>query len=421
MTTHSLILFRQIRLLDPVNDTDIIRDILINNNIIQAIEPQIDNITPETQIFEAENLIIGPGLMDLYSYSGEPGYEDRETLISLTNAAAAGGFTDLVILPQTVPPIDNCATLAFLQQQSKSLDSQVNLHFWGHLTHKGEGEKMTELVELSTAGVVGFTDNKSIENLGLLRRFLEYINPLNKPIALVPEAISLKGNGVMREGICSINYGLPGNPEMTETTAIATILEMVAVTQTPVHLMRISTSRGVELIATGKARGLPITASTTWLHLLLDTENLANYDSNLKVNPPLGNKEDRQALIEGINQGVIDAIAVDHQAYTYEEKTVPFAEAPPGVIGLELALPLLWQEFVVSGQWSALQLWKVLSVNSRQCLGHTLNLIQVGESSNFIVFDPEKVWKVTPSTLNSLGSNTSWLGQEIKGKVLKIK
>ncbi|MGB5595104.1 MAG: dihydroorotase [Crocosphaera sp.] len=417
MTNPSLTLLRQIQVLDPVANTNTINDVLLGTGIIHAIESHLDNIPPETQIVEGKGLILAPGLMDLYSYSGEPGHEDRETINSLAASAIAGGFTRVAILPQTVPPIDNLATLSHLQQQTK-LISSVKFDFWGTLTHQGKGQQMTELAELATGGVIGFTDNQGIENLGLLRRLLEYLKPLKKPMAMVAEFPALKGNGVMREGYFSINYGLTGNPAMTEATAVATILEMVALTQTPVHLMRISTRRAVELIAWGKARGIPITASTTWMHLLLDSKNLVSYDPNLRLDPPLGNPEDRLALIDGISQGVIDAIAVDHHAYTYEEKTVPFAESPPGAIGLQLVLPLLWQELVETGKWSGLQLWKALSSNPRKCLGQSLTPIKAGHPLELIVFDPKKTWQVNSSSLQSLVHNTSWLGKEITGKVI---
>ncbi|MGK7954994.1 MAG: dihydroorotase [Crocosphaera sp.] len=419
MTTPSHTLLRQIQVLDPVANTSIINDVLLGSGIIQAIDSHLDNIPPETNIIDGKGLILAPGLMDLYSYSGEPGHEDRETLHSLAASAVAGGFTRVAILPQTQPPIDNLATLNHLKQQTQSLPG-VKFDFWGTFTQEAKGQQMTELTELSKGGIIGFTDNQGIENLGLLRRVLEYLKPLKKPLAIVPEFPSLKGSGVMREGYFSTSYGLKGNPTMTEATAVATILEMIAVMQTPVHLMRISTRRAVELIAWGKARGIPITASTTWMHLLLDSENIGSYNPNLRLEPPLGNPEDRLALIEGISQGIIDAIAVDHKSYTYEEKTVPFAEAPPGAIGLQLALPLLWQNLVEPGTWSALQLWKALSSNPRKCLGQIVHPLKAGHPLELIIFDPNKTWTATPSTLHSLNYNTPWLGQEIQGQVIKI-
>ena len=419
MTSPSLTLLRQIQVLDPVANSTMTNDVLLGSSLIQAIDSHLDNIPPDTNIVDGKGLILAPGLMDLYSYSGEPGHEDRETLDSLAASAIAGGFTRVAILPQTQPSIDNLATLSHLKQRTASI-SGVKFDFWGTFTHQGKGEQITELGELAQGGIIGFTDNQGIENLALLRRGLEYLKPLKKPLALVAEFPSLKGSGVMREGYFSTTYGLTGNPAMTEATAVATILEMVAAMETPVHLMRISTRRAVELIAWGKARGIPITASTTWMHLLLDSENIASYNPNLRLDPPLGNPEDRLALIEGFSQGIIDAIAVDHRGYTYEEKTVPFAEAPPGAIGLQLALPLLWQTLVETGTLSPLQLWKALSSNPRKCLGQTVHPVKAGHPSELIVFAPQKTWTPTPSTLKSLNYNTPWLGQEIKGQVIAI-
>ena len=417
MTTPRPTLLRQIQVLDPVANTNTINDVLFGSRIIQAIDSHLDNIAPDTQVVEGKGLILAPGLMDLYSYSGEPGYEERETLSTLAASARAGGFTRVAILPQTFPPIDDLATLSYLQQQTQPFSS-VKFDFWGTLTHQGQGQQMTELAELVAGGVIGFTDNRGLENLALLRRLLEYLKPLKKPLGIVAAFPSLEGNGVMREGYYSTHYGLTGNPAITESTAVATVLEMVASIQTPVHLMRISTRRAVELIAWGKARGIPITASTTWMHLLLDSTHLASYDPNLRLDPPLGNPDDRLALLEGISQGTIDAIAVDHRAYTYEEKTMPFAESPPGAIGLELALPLLWQTLVETGKLSGLQLWKALSSNPRKCLGQVVTPLKAGVLSDVIIFDPQKTWTVNPSTLESLGHNTHWLGQSIQGKVI---
>jgi dihydroorotase len=267
---------------------------------------------------------------------------------------------------------------------------------------------------------VGFTDNRGLEDLGLLRHLLEYLKPFGKNIALSPVNQQLKGNGVMREGETSIRFGLPGDPAISETTALATILEIVGEINTPVHLMRISTRRGVELIREAKMRGLPITASVTWLHLLLNTGSIASYHPSLHLAPPLGNESDRKALIAAIKEGIIDAIAIDHRPYTYEEKTVSFAEAPPGAIGLELALPLLWEKLVITGQLSALQLWQALSLNPCHCLQQKPASLNPGNPAEAILFHPQASWKVTANNLHSLSHNTFWLNQTITGKVLEM-
>jgi dihydroorotase len=183
--------------------------------------------------------------------------------------------------------------------------------------------------------------------------------------------------------------------------------------------MRISTARGVELVRSAKSRGVPITTSTTWLHLLLSTDSVYSYDSSLRLDPPLGNLSDREALIQAVQDGVIDSIAVDHSPYTYEEKTVAFGEAPPGAIGLELALPLLWSNLVESERLSALELWRSLTVCPAQCLGQNLNAIELNQPTDLILFDPNEKWTVDRENLRSLSTNTTWFNQSISGRVLQ--
>jgi dihydroorotase len=223
----------------------------------------------------------------------------------------------------------------------------------------------------------------------------------------------------MREGAASIRFGLPGNPAIAETSALAALLEVVESTGTKVHIMRVSTGRSVKLIQDAKARGLPITASTTWMHLLLNAEDVGSYDPSLRLEPPLGNPSDQAALIEGVRSGVLDAIAIDHTPYTYEEKTVAFAEAPAGAIGLELALPLLWHTLVENGDWSSLELWRVLSTRPAQCLQQKPAAIAAGQLAEIILFDPQLTWTVERQNLKSLSLNTPWLGQQLQGRVVQ--
>jgi len=279
---------------------------------------------------------------------------------------------------------------------------------------------MTELADLAAAGVVGFTDSHPLDNLGLVRRVLEYVQPLGKPVAFWPCDRQLTSNGVMREGVNALRFGLPPIPASAETTAIAALIELVATTGNPqVHIMRVSTARSVELIASAKAAGLPITASTTWMHLLLDTTAIKSYDTSLHLDPPLGNPSDLKALREGVRTGVIDAIAIDHSPYTYEEKVQAFAEAPPGAIGFELALPLLWQNLVATGEFTALELWQALSKNPAACLGQKLSPISPQQKAELTLFDPQQPWKVERKNLHTLSSNTPWLGKELQGRVVQ--
>ena len=409
-------LLRQVRLLDPVRHGDRVTDVLIVDGWIRAIAPQI-SAPAEAVVQDCTGLVLGPGLVDLYSHSGEPGFESRETLDALMAAAAAGGFTRLTLLPTTSPTVDNAAMVQWLRSHVQLPSPQIRC--WGALTVGAAGQQMAELAELAESGIVGFADGMPIQNWGLLRRSLEYAQALGKPIALACCDLQLRGNGVMREGSDSIRMGLPGAPAIAETAALAALLECVEQIGTPVHLMRVSTARSVELIAQAKARHLPITASTTWMHLLLNTQALQRYDPNLRLEPPLGTPADQAALIQAVNDGVIEAIAIDHCPYTYEEKTVPFAEAPAGAIGLELALPLLWQHLVTSGKLSALTLWRTLSSDPSRCLHQPPAAVEVDAIAELTLFDPHHPWLVSGKTLKSLARNTPWLGQEIVGRVIQ--
>jgi dihydroorotase len=278
---------------------------------------------------------------------------------------------------------------------------------------------MTELADLVSAGVIGFTDSQPWKNLTMVRRLLEYLHPFGKPVAFWCCDRQLASNGIIRDGYDAIRFGLPGNPAYSETIAIASLIELVVATETPVHIMRVSTERGVKIIANAKKQGLPITASTTWMHLLLDTTAIQSYDPSLHLQPSLGNPRDMMALREGVKSGIIDAIAIDHSPYTYEEKTVSFAEAPPGAIGLELALPLLWQNLVTTGEFTALELWQALSSHPAQCLQQKPSAIAPGAKAEMILFNPQAAWQVEAKNLLTLSNNTPWCGKELTGKVVQ--
>ncbi|BAY42632.1 dihydroorotase, multifunctional complex type [Scytonema sp. HK-05] len=422
-------LLQQVRVIDPVSGTDQITDVLIDDGYIRSVANHISDVPNDTHIRDCHGLVLGPGLVDLYSHSGEPGFEERETLLSLLQAGAAGGFTRISILPDTSPAIDNPAVVVSLKNEEKRKKKEEilpssflplpSLYVWGAISLDVAGKQMTELVDLAAVGVVGFTDGQPWENFGLVRRVLEYLQPLSKPVAFWCCDRELIGNGVMREGPDAIRLGLPFIPASAETSAIAALLELVTATSTPVHIMRVSTARSVELIASAKARGVPITASTSWMHLLLDTQAVKSYNTSLKLNPPLGNPSDLVALRQAVRTGVIDAIAIDHTPYTYEEKTVAFAEAPPGAIGYELALPLLWQHLVETGEFTALELWKALSMNPAKCLQQKTSTLAPDQKAELALFDPQQTWKVDKQNLYTLSSNTFWLGQQLTGRVVQ--
>lgn len=412
-------LLQQVRVLDPATQRDRVGDVLIVEGLIQAVEDAITENLDQVKVRNCRGLVLGPGLVDLYSHSGEPGFEARETVSSLTQAAAAGGFTRLAVLPDTTPPLDHPGALELLRSRFKQQAQPLQLHFWGAITLGIQGQQMVELQDMAAAGVLGFSDGYPLQNLALLRRLLEYLQPFGKPVALWPCNLELAAQGVVREGAASIRFGLPGTPAIAETAALVALLEVVAEVGTPVHIMRVSSARSVELIRAAKLQGVPITASTSWMHLLFHDEAVGNYDPNLRLEPPLGNEKDQEALVEGVCAGIIDAIAVDHTPHTYEDKTVAFAEAPPGTIGLELALPILWQRFVTTNQWTALDLWEALSSRPALCLQQQPAAIAPGQPAELTLFDPQQHWIAEPKNLKSLSSNTPWLGKPLVGQTVQ--
>lgn len=419
-------LLQQVRLLDPVTGTDRVTDVLLRDGRVEAIGHGLCAPDDRTQVRDCRGWVLGPGLVDLYSHSPEPGFEQRESLEDLLRAAVAGGFTRLNLLPDTWPVVDHGSAVTSLHHRLHralhkilSPESGVQVGIWGALTQGLQGQKMTELGELAASGIVGFTDGQPWENGALLRRSLEYLQSFEKTIALWPCNHQLTGGGVLREGADALKFGLPGIPAIAETGPLATLLEYGEILTQPIHIMRVSTARSVALIQGAKERGYPITASTTWMHLLWNTSDVASYDPNLHLAPSLGTPADQSALITGIQDGVLEAIAIDHRAYTYEEKTVPFAVSPPGVIGLELALPLLWSRFVETGKWSALRLWSALSAGPDQCLGQPMRAIAPNQPTELTLFDPHPVWTVSEDTLKSGGINTPWYGAQIQGRVVQ--
>jgi dihydroorotase len=402
------LLFNQVRILDATTPTETIANVLVDCDRKVHICLDQNQIPEQTSIYEGSGIICGTGLVDLYSTSGEPGHESRETISELVQVAQIGGFAKVGILPNTQPAIDDIAALEFwrnVQQKHSNI-----LQPWGAITKGLEGKQLTDMGELAET-VVGFTDGKPIVNLLLVRRAMEYAKPLGKPIALFPQNSELAGNGVIREGKWALQYGMTGYPAAAETSAIAAIIELVRLTKAPTHLMRISTAQGVELIAQAKNDGLPITASTTWLHLCHCDRDLDSYDPNLRLMPPLGSEADRLALIAGIRTGAIDSIAIDHTPCAYEEKVVPFEVAPTGAIGLQFALSVLWQKLVSSDLLTASQLWQALSRNPAKILGLEIPTVTT-------IFDPNLSWLANDQAIASQSKNSHYIGQTLIGKIL---
>ncbi len=416
----SLEFLSQVRVLDPVAGSDRICDVILNQGNIQEINTHLEK-PEDAEVINLEGAVLGPGLVDLYSRSGEPGHEDRETLGDLLQGAIRGGFAQVNLLPNTLPALDNPGQINWMREKVNAISVQIpQVNFWGALTIEVAGKQLCEFAELREQ-VIGFSDGKPIATPLMLRRILEYLQTLGKPLMLWPCDPELTGKGSIRDGVNALKYGLPGIPGSSETVPLAMILELLREIPTPAHVMRISTARSASMIASAKTEGLPITASVPWQHLLLDTVALKDYDPRLRLTVPLGNPDDRKALVQGIKSGVIDAIAVDHSAYTYEEKTVAFSEAPMGAIGYELALSALWTGLVSTGELGAIELWRSLSQNPAQCLNQASESLQPGSNQSLALFDPHQTWSVNAETLVS-GSihNTHLFGQTMQGKVVKV-
>ena len=410
--------FRQIRIIDPATNTDRLGDVWLEAGSIKAIESRIETPPDGTELVDAQGYILGPGLVDLYAQSGEPGFEQRETMQSLGDAAVAGGFTHVGLLPNTEPAIDTPDRIqAILNRQSNGI--APCWHPFAAITQNAGGQSLTELVELRDKGASAFCDNRPIASLPLLRRFLEYVRPLNTPILLWPQERSLAG-GAMLEGEWSIRLGMEGISAAAEPLAIAQIIELVALTRTPVHLMRVSQARSVELLQQARSAGLPISASTTWMHLLMRDRDIQHFHFHpaLHLHAPLGTEGDRQALLAGIKAGIVSAISTDHTPYTFEEKMVAFANAPPGAIGLELALSMLWQGLVQSNALTAVQLWSALSLQPATILGIAAPRLTVDAPANCTILNPNLLWQVNEQSLHSLSAATPYLNREISGKVI---
>jgi dihydroorotase len=405
------VLFKQVRILDANSSSKIVEtfaDVFVDCDRKIHTNFEQSQILQEINIDQRSGLVLGTGLVDLHSTSSEPGHESRETISELVQAAKNGGFAKIGILPNTQPAIDDIAAVEFWRNvQQKYGDI---LQPWGAITKGLEGKQLTDIAELAES-VIGFTDSKPIANLLLIRRAMEYIKPLGKPIALFPQNPDLAGTGVIREGKWSLQYGLTGYPAAAETTALAALIELVRLTKAPTHFMRLSTDQGVELITQAKNDGLPITASTTWLHLCHCDRDLATYDPNLRLSPPLGSESDRLALISGIKSGAIDSIAIDHTPCAYEEKVVPFEVAPVGAIGLEFALSVLWQNLVITGLLTASELWQALSINPAKVLG-------LAQPKLSTLFDPSLEWLVGSGVIASSSRNSSYVLRSLIGKVL---
>jgi dihydroorotase len=403
------------RLIDPASGLDQPADVFVAAGKIAAIGTAPDGFHAN-KVIDAAGCVVCPGLVDLSVRLREPGLEYKATLESEMLAAAAGGITSLAIPPDTDPPLDEPGLVEMLKFRAKNLPGP-RVYPVGALTQKLKGENLTEMAELHEAGCIAFSQADAyIADTQILLRALDYAATFDFPVWLRPQDACLARGGVAHDGPVASRLGLPGIPALAETVAIATILALARETGVRLHLARLSTREGVEMVRQAKAQGVKVTCDVSANHLHLSEMDLTRFDSNLHFLPPARSLRDRDALIAGLKDGTIDAICSDHAPVDDNEKQLPFGEASPGASGVELLLPLTLKWAAENGVALA-QALACVTHNPAQILGIANGHLGAGANADICVFDPQGRFTVTPKTLRSQGHNTPFLGYELPGVV----
>jgi dihydroorotase len=418
------ILIKNGRVMDPASGLDMVCNLAIAGGRIVAIGHVAADFSPSKTI-DATGCIVAPGLIDLSARLREPGHEHEGMLESELAAAVAGGVTSLVCPPDTDPVLDEPGLVEMLKFRAEKLH-QARVFPLGALTRGLSGEALTEMVELTESGCVGFSQAEvPLANTQVLLRALQYASSFGYGVWLRPQEIHL-GKGVAASGALATRLGLSGVPVAAETIALHVIFELVRATGARVHLCRISSAAGVALVAEAKAQGLPVTCDVSINSLHLIDTDIGYFDSRMRLNPPLRQQRDRDAIALGLTNGTIDALVSDHTPVDEDAKTLPFAEAEPGATGLELLLPLACKWGNAGGLESAglMRALAVLTSEPARVLGTALGSLSAsagqlvkGGVADICVFDPATEWTVEPSALRSQGKHTPFSGYQVKGRV----
>ncbi|WP_035060321.1 dihydroorotase [Andreprevotia chitinilytica] len=406
-------IIRNGRLIDPTHGTDTKADLYLADGKIVGVGAAPTGFHAEQEI-DAAGLIVAPGLVDLAARLREPGFEYKATLPSEMAAAVAGGVTSIVCPPDTDPPLDEPGLVTMLRQRAKAHDL-ARLYPVGALTVGLKGKEITEMAQLREAGCVAFSQGDvPIADLQVLYRAMQYAATFGFELRLRPEEASLVNDGVAHDGEYASRLGLTGIPVIAETLAIAQIVQLMRATGCRVHIARLSSAAGIELVRTAKREGLPLTCDVDINHIHLADVDIGYFDSHYRFDPPLRSVRDRNAIAAALADGTIDAICSDHSPMDDDSKLLPFAEAEPGATGLELLLPLTLAWAERSGVALPAALAKISSVPAQK-LGFEAALT-VGSRADLVLFDPDATWQVTPQTLKSQGKNTPFSGMEVKGQ-----
>ncbi|MCK5808462.1 dihydroorotase [bacterium] len=404
------------RIIDPRNKIDFVGAVLIENGKIKSVvEGDISGDFDE--VIDASDMVVSPGFIDMHVHLREPGYEYKETIASGLAAAAAGGFAAVCPMPNTNPITDNEEIVSSLLAKAAQANG-VKLYPIAAATKGSKGEALTSIGALKAVGAVAISDDgHPVKNSGLLRRVMEYASSFNFTYISHAEDQDLVGDGQMNEGDHSTLFGMPGVASVSESVVIARECLLAEYLGVSVHIAHVSKEPSVALIRFFKSRGVKVTAETTPHYLTLTDEALGSYDTNTKINPPIGSQKDREALIAAVADGVIDVVATDHAPHHEREKNVEFYAAPPGIVGLETAVALLLRHYH-SGVLSLKRVVELLT-KGYEILSIDGGDLSVGSSADITIFDPDYQWTIDRNMFLSKGRNTPFHGFQVKGAVFR--
>jgi dihydroorotase len=401
------------RVIDPSQEMDRVTNLLVADGRIAAYDA---TPTGRETVIDAAGLIVAPGLIDMHVHLREPGFEEDETIETGTAAALAGGFTSIACIPNTDPPIDSQAAVEFVRDRAARAD-HCNVFVTACVSKNREGKELAEIGQLVEAGAVAFTDDGApVGDAELMRRAFEYCLMFDRPVLNHAEVRELTRHGVMHEGLTSLLLGLPGIPAAGEDVMVSRDIALAEVTGGRLHIMHVSTANSVDILRRAKGRGVRVTAEAAPHHFSLTDECLRTFDANFKMSPPLRGREDVEAIIAGLADGTIDAIASDHAPHATEKKMQEFDQAPFGVVGLETSLGLVVTKLVEPGHLDWPTAIRKMSLNPARILGIAKGTLQLGADADVTIIDPKVRWTVDPSTFRSKSANTPFAGWELTGR-----
>lgn len=411
-------LIRGGRVVDPSQKMDAVLDVLLREGAVAEIG---ENLSADggVEIYDAAGLVVAPGLIDVHVHLREPGQEHKETITSGARAAAAGGFTAVVAMPNTDPPIDNPASVGFVAAEGRRAGG-ARVYPSGCITVGQQGEQLTEFGELLSAGAVCVTDDgRPVMSAGIMRMALEYAQTFDLAVAVHAEELTLSRGGSMNEGLIATRLGLTGVPNAAEDVMIARDLLLAELTGGRLHVQHVSTRGGVEMIRAAKARGVRVTAEGSPHHFTLTEEAVGNYRTEAKMNPPLRAEADRDAVRRGVADGTLCVIATDHAPHHYDEKEQAFDDAPNGIVGLETALGLVFTELVATGLMELAALVERMSCTPARALSLPGGTLRPGAPADVTLFDTREEWTVEPRDFLSLSRNTPFSGWKLRGRAIR--